>query len=59
MAVYCSEGVSGAHLNPAFPFAHAVYGHLQWWKLLEYCMPHIVGAFVGAAAIILLDYQKV
>ena len=59
MAVYCSEGVSGAHLNPAVSFTHAVYGRLRWWKLPGYCVSQLVGAFIGAAAIYLLHYEKI
>ncbi|ETL88143.1 hypothetical protein L917_12765, partial [Phytophthora nicotianae] len=59
MAVYCSEGVSGAHLNPSVTLAHCVYGRLPWWKMPGYCLSQLVGAFVGAAAIYLLDYQKI
>ncbi|KAL3670903.1 hypothetical protein V7S43_004088 [Phytophthora oleae] len=59
MAVYCSEGVSGAHLNPSVTLAHCVYGRLPWWKMPGYIVSQVVGAFVGAAAIYLLDYQKI
>jgi aquaporin-7 len=59
MGVYCSEGVSGAHLNCAVTLAHAVYGRLPWWKVPGYWFSQVVGAFVGAAAIFLLDYQKI
>ncbi|EGZ08899.1 hypothetical protein PHYSODRAFT_252268 [Phytophthora sojae] len=58
MGVYCSEGVSGAHLNCAVTFAHAVYGRLPWWKVPGYVVSQVVGAFLGALAIYLLDYQK-
>ncbi|KAG6572651.1 putative aquaporin [Phytophthora cinnamomi] len=58
MGVYCSEGVSGAHMNCAVSFAHAVYGRLPWWKLPGYCASQVLGAFLGACAIYLLDYQK-
>ncbi|KAE9005309.1 hypothetical protein PR003_g17263 [Phytophthora rubi] len=58
MGVYCSEGVSGAHLNCAVTFAHAVYGRLPWWKLPGYWVSQVLGAFLGATAIYLLDYQK-
>ncbi|KAG4239962.1 hypothetical protein PC116_g12065, partial [Phytophthora cactorum] len=59
MAVYCSEGVSGAHLNPSVTLAHCVYGRLPWWKMPGYFLSQLAGAFVGAAAIYLLDYQKI
>ncbi|KAG6592602.1 putative aquaporin [Phytophthora cinnamomi] len=58
MGVYCSEGVSGAHMNCAVSFAHAVYGRLPWWKLPGYCASQVLGAFLGACAIYLLNYQK-
>ncbi|RLN72293.1 hypothetical protein BBJ28_00010283 [Nothophytophthora sp. Chile5] len=58
MGVYCSEGVSGAHLNCAVSLAHAVYGRLPWWKLPGYWLAQVLGAFVGACAIFLLDYQR-
>ncbi|CEG49722.1 hypothetical protein L915_13027 [Plasmopara halstedii] len=59
MAVYCSEGVSGAHLNPSVTLAHCVYGRLAWWKMPGYCLSQFLGAFTGAAAIYLLDYQRI
>uniref|UniRef100_H3HCB8 Aquaporin n=1 Tax=Phytophthora ramorum TaxID=164328 RepID=H3HCB8_PHYRM len=59
MGVYCSEGVSGAHLNSAVTLAHAVYGRLPWWKLPGYWVSQLAGAFVGAAAIYLLNYQEI
>ncbi|GMF43806.1 unnamed protein product [Phytophthora fragariaefolia] len=59
MGVYCSEGVSGAHLNSAVSFAHAVFGRLPWWKLPGYWISQVLGAFVGAAAVYLLNYQKI
>ncbi|KAF4031042.1 Major intrinsic protein [Phytophthora infestans] len=58
MGVYCSEGVSGAHMNPAVTLAHAVYGRLPWRKAPGYVIAQLLGAFVGAFAIYLLDYQR-
>ncbi|RLN87538.1 hypothetical protein BBJ28_00014281 [Nothophytophthora sp. Chile5] len=58
MGVYCSEGVSGAHMNCSVSFAHALYGRLPWWKLPGYCAAQVLGAFLGACAIYLLDYQR-
>ncbi|OWY99035.1 hypothetical protein PHMEG_00030036 [Phytophthora megakarya] len=58
MGVYCSEGVSGGHLNPSVTLAHAVYGRLPWRKVPGYMIAQFLGAFVGAVAIYLLDYQR-
>ncbi|KAG7398339.1 hypothetical protein PHYBOEH_011247 [Phytophthora boehmeriae] len=59
MGVYVSEGVSGANLNPAVTFAHCVYGRLPWHKLPGYFLAQFFGAFLGACAVYLLDYQKI
>ncbi|KAF4319116.1 hypothetical protein JM18_006173 [Phytophthora kernoviae] len=59
MGVYISEGVSGAHMNPAVTLAHCVYGRLAWRKLPGYVLSQSLGAFMGACAIYLLDYQKI
>jgi len=59
MGVYCSEGVSGAHLNTAVTFAHAAYGRLPWWKVPGYALAQTLGGFVGAACVFLLYLQKI
>ncbi|RLN47334.1 hypothetical protein BBJ29_005566 [Phytophthora kernoviae] len=59
MGVYISEGVSGAHMNPAVTLAHCVYGRLAWRKLPGYVLSQSLGAFMGACAVYLLDYQKI
>jgi aquaporin-7 len=58
MGVYVSEGVSGAHMNCAVTFAHAVYGRLPWWKVPGYWASQVVGAFVGACAAYVLHYER-
>ncbi|RLN82645.1 hypothetical protein BBJ28_00018505 [Nothophytophthora sp. Chile5] len=58
MGVYCSEGVSGAHMNCAVSFAHALYGRLPWWKVPGYCAAQVLAAFIGACVIYVLDYQR-
>lgn len=57
LGVHASEGVSGAHLNPAVTFANAVYGKLPWRKVPGYFFAQFIGAFIGAFAIYTLDYQ--
>jgi MIP family channel proteins len=58
IGVYCTEGVSGAHLNTAVTLAHAVYGRLPWWKVPGYMISQVLGAFVGAFLIYVMQYQN-
>ncbi|KAG7382924.1 hypothetical protein PHYPSEUDO_004220 [Phytophthora pseudosyringae] len=59
MGVYIAEGVSGAHLNTAVTFTHAMFGRLPWWKLPGYALAQTSGAFVGAALIYIYQYQNI
>ena len=56
MAVYCTAGVSGAHLNPAVTLALWKFACFDGKKVLPYIISQIAGAFVAAALIYLL-YQ--
>ncbi|RLN14929.1 hypothetical protein BBJ28_00000899 [Nothophytophthora sp. Chile5] len=58
VGVYCTEGVSGAHMNSAVTLAHAVYGRLPWWKVPGYMLSQVLGAFVGAFFIYVMQYQN-
>ncbi|KAE8879031.1 hypothetical protein PF003_g36940 [Phytophthora fragariae] len=58
IGVYCSEGVSGAHLNTAVTLAHCVYGRLPWWKAPGYMISQLLGAFIGAFVIYVMQYQN-
>ena len=49
MAIYCSAGVSGAHLNPAVTVALAMHRGFPWSKVAAYCGAQVAGAFTGAA----------
>lgn len=55
--VYVAGGVSGAHLNPAVTLAFAVRRKFAWAKVLPYWIAQLVGAFVGAA-VVLLTYHS-
>ncbi|KAE9276040.1 hypothetical protein PR003_g29169 [Phytophthora rubi] len=59
MRVYIAEGVSGAHLNTAVTFTHAMYGRIPWWKLPGYAFSQTLGAFVGAGLIYVYQYQNI
>ncbi|EGZ09110.1 hypothetical protein PHYSODRAFT_355937 [Phytophthora sojae] len=58
IGVYCTEGISGAHLNTAVTLAHCVYGRLPWWKAPGYMISQVLGAFVGAFVIYVMQYQN-
>ncbi|RLN87536.1 hypothetical protein BBJ28_00014283 [Nothophytophthora sp. Chile5] len=58
IGVYVAEGVSGAHLNTAVTFAHAVFGRIAWWKVPGYAFAQTLGAFCAAALIYVLQYQR-
>ncbi|KAG3014305.1 hypothetical protein PC121_g25159 [Phytophthora cactorum] len=58
IGVYCSEGISGAHLNTAVTLAHCVYGRLPWWKAPGYMISQLLGAFCGAFVIYVMQYQN-
>ncbi|GLD97213.1 hypothetical protein PINS_up005896 [Pythium insidiosum] len=57
LGVHCSEGVSGAHLNPAVTVTMATYKRLPWQKVPGYVLAQLLGAFIGAWTIFLLHYQ--
>ncbi len=51
--VYVAGGVSGAHLNPAITLALAVRRGFPWTKVLPYAAAQLVGAYAGAALVLL------
>jgi glycerol uptake facilitator len=55
--VYVAGGVSGAHINPAVTLALAVKRDFPWSKVLPYVVAQTVGAFAGAA-LIMLNYSE-
>ncbi|KAE8764995.1 MIP/aquaporin family protein [Georgenia thermotolerans] len=52
--VYVAGGVSGAHINPAVTLAFALRRRLGWHKVVPYWISQLVGAFAGAALVLLL-----
>jgi glycerol uptake facilitator protein len=57
MGIYVAGGLSGAHLNPAVTFALAARRDFPWARVIPYSIAQILGAFCGAA-LVLLDYGK-
>lgn len=49
--VHASDGVSGAHLNPAVTLTMAWFGKLPWWKVPGYVFAQVFGAFCAAICI--------
>lgn len=54
MGIYVAGGVTGAHLNPAVTLALAVRRKFPWSKLLPYTIAQTAGAFLAAAAVVLI-----
>lgn len=50
--VYALGHVSGNHINPAVTFGLAVTGKFPWTDVPKYVSAQVVGAIIGAAAII-------
>jgi glycerol uptake facilitator protein len=59
MAVYVAGGVSGAHINPAVTLGLAVRRKFPWKSVGPYMIAQVVGAFVGAALVLLLFHDAI
>src|ERR1700749_4812342 len=56
MGIYVAGKISGAHLNPAFTLALAVFRGFSWAKVIPYCIAQVAGAFC-ASAIVYWNYR--
>ncbi|RLN49701.1 hypothetical protein BBJ28_00005023 [Nothophytophthora sp. Chile5] len=59
MGVYTAERVSGAHIASVITFTNAVYGRMPWWKVPGYFCAQLLGAFVAAALVFLLNHETI
>jgi len=57
--IYFCCGVSGAHLNPAVTLSGAIFKGFSWFKVLPYMLSQTVGAFLAAATLYSVYYQKI
>lgn len=51
VAVYCTNAISGAHLNPAVTVGLASIGKFSWSLVPAYLAAQMAGAFVGAVLV--------
>ncbi|MBD0785218.1 aquaporin family protein [Vibrio sp. Y2-5] len=51
IAVYCTAGVSGAHINPAVTIALAAFHGFEKSKVIPYIASQVAGAFCAAAIV--------
>lgn len=54
LAIYCTAGVSGAHLNPAVTIALAAFHGFNKSKVAPYILSQLLGAFSAAALVYFL-----
>ena len=63
IAIYCTAGVSGAHINPAVTIALAAFHGFDKQKVLPYIVSQLAGAFCSAALVyglysnLFVDYE--
>ncbi|ETI41213.1 hypothetical protein F443_13542 [Phytophthora nicotianae P1569] len=59
LGTFVADSVSGAQIISVITVTNAVYGRMPWWKVPGYMVAQILGAFVGAALIYVLNAQKI
>jgi glycerol uptake facilitator protein len=57
--IYVAGGITGAHINPAVTLAFAVRGDFPWRKVPGYWLAQLLGAFGGAALVLLIYHDAI
>lgn len=55
LAIYVTASMSGTHINPAVTLALAATGRFPWRKVPQYIIAQIIGAFLGAVALMTIN----
>ncbi|MGG7060459.1 MIP/aquaporin family protein, partial [Clostridium tertium] len=55
--VFMFGSISGAHFNPAVTIALASIGSFDWADVPMYLIAQFIGAFIGAALVLVLYYD--
>ncbi len=53
VGVFCSQAISGAHLNPAVTLGMAMAGKFSWAAVPGYMLAQLVGGFAGGVLVFL------
>ncbi|XP_072917395.1 aquaporin-10-like isoform X1 [Hemitrygon akajei] len=57
--IYVSNGVSGAHLNPAVTLSLCILGRFPCWKMPFYTLAESLGSFTAAATTYTMYYDSI
>uniref|UniRef100_A0A7N0SYH1 Aquaporin NIP7-1 n=1 Tax=Kalanchoe fedtschenkoi TaxID=63787 RepID=A0A7N0SYH1_KALFE len=47
VVIFCVGPISGAHVNPAFTLAFAIFGHFSWYKVPFYVSAQLLGSMAA------------
>ncbi|MCG3884501.1 aquaporin [Photobacterium leiognathi] len=57
IAIYCTAGISGAHLNPAITIAFATNTGFSKKKIIPYIVAQTLGAFIAAGLVYYMYFE--
>ncbi|TPP57176.1 Aquaporin [Fasciola gigantica] len=59
MGVFFAGGNGSGHINPAITLAFAVIGRVPWIRVPLYSISQLLGAFVGACVVLLVNWPNI